>query len=284
MILQKGLAKIYGSYLALNALTPCEALEAITGFHVKEIALGELAADNGAVSALQDLLLRGYMLLLQGRPRTELNTGSESVSYAVLNCYEKGSTRKILVSCPSIVENWHEPKDIRQLAILKAHFSRHNQSCLWIDESKLEYYFTSATVAFLKEGYNRSDLKMKLKIKAEGDPSVKVLDQTGPNTRQYKKSVFFKFKVEKRGEDPVLLQISDLETKHKFDLRQLEGWKNEGSDALVREEEHPNCPEIAKFTCSAGEYLCKFDLRAHTLPQAHGNEQSRGIIRKKEEK
>jgi hypothetical protein len=33
-------------------------------------------------------------------------------------------------------------------------------------------------VAFLKEGYVRSDLKMKVKIKAEGDPSIKVLSES----------------------------------------------------------------------------------------------------------
>jgi hypothetical protein len=58
---------------------------------------------GGVVSAIQDLSLRGYMVLLQGRPRTELNTGAEVTSFAVLNCYEKGSTKKILISCPTII-------------------------------------------------------------------------------------------------------------------------------------------------------------------------------------
>jgi len=65
-----------------------------------------------------------------------------------------------------MVENWKDSKENRQLAILKAHFSRHNQSCLWIDEFKLEYYFSHAVVVFLKQGYIRSDLRMKFKIKS----------------------------------------------------------------------------------------------------------------------
>ncbi len=35
MMLQKAMAKIYGSYLALNTISSAEALETITGFFVK---------------------------------------------------------------------------------------------------------------------------------------------------------------------------------------------------------------------------------------------------------
>ncbi len=77
-------------------------------------------------------------------------------------------------------------------------------------------------MVFLKEGYTRSDLKMKLKIKGESDPSVKVLDEKqDSDAKEYRKSIFFKFEIEKGGEDPILLQVTDLETRHKFDLSQL---------------------------------------------------------------
>ena len=75
MILQKGLAKTFGSYLALNTLSTSEMLETVSGFYVKEIPFADLT-QNGAVDVLDDFIKRGYMCLLKGRPRTELNTGS----------------------------------------------------------------------------------------------------------------------------------------------------------------------------------------------------------------
>ena len=53
MILQKAMAKVYGSYLALNSIPSFEALETITGFYVKEIPLCEIAASGSLVASLQ---------------------------------------------------------------------------------------------------------------------------------------------------------------------------------------------------------------------------------------
>jgi hypothetical protein len=178
MVLQKAMARLEGSYLALNTLSPLETLETITGFYTKQLPLSNISNSHGLVSALQELSMRGYLFLLQGRPRTELNNGSEVSSFAVLNYYEKGTMRKLLISCPTIIDKWHESKSNVQLAVLKAHYSRHNQSCLWIDESKLEYFFTHVVVSFVKEGYLRNDLRVKVKIKSDQEPNAGNLEKS----------------------------------------------------------------------------------------------------------
>jgi hypothetical protein len=53
--------------------------------------------------------------------------------------------------------------------MIKAHFNKHNQSCVWIDEAKIDYYFKSATICYLRENYLRSELKIKMKIKNDAD-------------------------------------------------------------------------------------------------------------------
>lgn len=53
MILQKALAKLYGSYLLLNNIDPLEALETLSGFSGKTIPLKSIHNENGFVSALQ---------------------------------------------------------------------------------------------------------------------------------------------------------------------------------------------------------------------------------------
>lgn len=50
--------------------------------------------------------MKGYLILLEGREKTDLNISKESQIYSILNYYEKGSNKKILVSCPNVVANW----------------------------------------------------------------------------------------------------------------------------------------------------------------------------------
>ena len=63
------------------------------------------------MNALQDFNSKGYMILLEGREGTTLcpkNTPSafKSYCYTILNFYEKGSKRLILVNCPYILTSW----------------------------------------------------------------------------------------------------------------------------------------------------------------------------------
>lgn len=83
------------------------------------------------------------------------------------------------------------------------------------------------TVCYLKENYLRSELKIKMKVKDEEDSSNKDIVEDGERlVSNYKKAIFFRFKVEKKTDDPIVLQLIDLETKHRFDLSSLSGWKN----------------------------------------------------------
>ena len=83
--------------------------------------------------------------------------------------------------------------------MIKAHFNKHNQSCVWIDESKLDYYFKSVTICYLRQNYLRSELKIKMKIKHDENYSNKeVIEDEGKLVKNYKKAIFFRFKVEKK--------------------------------------------------------------------------------------
>ena len=80
-----------------------------------------------------------------------------------------------------------------------------------------------------------------------------------------------------------MLQITDIETRHRFDLTYLEGWKNEGHDPFIKEQEHRCCPELARFECSPGEYLCKFELKAQRiLTKTNNADHAKGIIKKRD--
>lgn len=70
-----------------------------------------------------------------------------------------------------------------------------------------------------------------MKIKQEEEESNRdVLEENGKVVKNYKKAIFFKFKVDKQKiDDPIMLQLVDMETKHRFDLSTLSGWKNDGS-------------------------------------------------------
>lgn len=105
LMLQKGLAKLHSSYIELNNIIPCETLEDITGFYSHSLPISALANES-IVSNLQDLSMKGYLILLEGREKTELNSAKQTQIYSILNYYEKGSTKKILVNCPNVVNNW----------------------------------------------------------------------------------------------------------------------------------------------------------------------------------
>ena len=47
MILQKAMAKIVGSYFALNSISPTETLEALTGWYAKKIPIKEFHQPKG---------------------------------------------------------------------------------------------------------------------------------------------------------------------------------------------------------------------------------------------
>jgi hypothetical protein len=69
-----------------------------------------------------------------------------------------------------------------------------------------------------------------MKIKEEADLSNKdVYEDGGKVIKNYKKAIFFRFTVDKKIDDPIILQLIDMETKQRFDLSTLSGWKNEGS-------------------------------------------------------
>ena len=105
MILQKAMAKMYGSYLSLNNLSPVEALETITGFYAKELPIRSLLSEEkGYLSSLEDLVHRKYLMLLQARPRTDLNTGSDNGCFSLLMIWEKGNIKKLLIGCPGKVD------------------------------------------------------------------------------------------------------------------------------------------------------------------------------------
>lgn len=84
MVLQKALAKSNNSYIQLNNIPPQDLLEELTGFYTASIPLKALGED-GLDSKLQELICRGYLVLLEGRENTDLNNCSRSNSYAILN-------------------------------------------------------------------------------------------------------------------------------------------------------------------------------------------------------
>lgn len=74
MILQKALAKTYGSYFDLDNASPKDLIAEITGFFTKAIPSDQwISSKNnpqnkkGIFNQLQDLKSRGYMLLLEGK-------------------------------------------------------------------------------------------------------------------------------------------------------------------------------------------------------------------------
>ncbi len=105
LMLQKGLAKFYSSYILLNNITPCEALEDITAFYSHSLPISALSKQS-IISNLQELNMKGYLILLEGREKTDLNSSKETETYSILNYYEKGNSKKILVNCPNVVANW----------------------------------------------------------------------------------------------------------------------------------------------------------------------------------
>lgn len=98
---------------------------------------------------------------------------------------------------------------------------------MWVDEHKLDYYFKSVTVCYLRENYLRSELKIRMKVKDEEDSSNKlIVEDRDQLVSNYKKAIFFRFRVDRKTDDPIVLQLVDLETKHRHDLSSLAGWKN----------------------------------------------------------
>ena len=73
-----------------------------------------------------------------------------------------------------------------------------------------------------------------MKIKDDADSSNKdvVEDRGKLVVKDYKKAIFFRFKVDKKIDDPIIFQLVDMQTKHRFDLTSLSGWKNEGAEVM----------------------------------------------------
>lgn len=86
LMLQKGLAKFYSSYIELNSLVPCEALEDVTGFYSHSLPIASFNPKT-LIADLQELSMKGYLLLLEGREKTDLNSSANSEIYSVLNYY-----------------------------------------------------------------------------------------------------------------------------------------------------------------------------------------------------
>jgi len=74
-ILQKGLAKIYGSYMKLSEIKPQQFLQNLTGFYTRTFELeegvnylkdesGQPISEKPIINALQDFNSKGYMVLL----------------------------------------------------------------------------------------------------------------------------------------------------------------------------------------------------------------------------
>jgi len=75
----------------------------MTGFYTKSIPLTALTNQANYVAKLQELTFKGYLILLEGRESTDLNSSNQTNSYSILNYYEKGNVKKILVNCPNLV-------------------------------------------------------------------------------------------------------------------------------------------------------------------------------------
>jgi hypothetical protein len=89
MLLQKGLAKHYGSYFELSRIDPRMLLESMTGFPTMETKFDQIS-DEQVVLYLQEVTSRNYLMLLRGRKGGELRDEvSKEECFTVLNFYEK---------------------------------------------------------------------------------------------------------------------------------------------------------------------------------------------------
>lgn len=75
------------------------------------------------------------MYILEGKPNSLLSKSDGSVScFTVLNFYEKGDKRLVLVNCPFVDAAWMEKErhEILALKILRGHFNCRDQMTIWV--------------------------------------------------------------------------------------------------------------------------------------------------------
>jgi hypothetical protein len=134
MILQKAMAKLYGSYKRLKSVSTKELMENITGWPVITLPI---AGRSDIYSLLKRFFFaEKYMYILEGKPNSLLSKPDGSVScFTVLNFYEKGDKRLILINCPFVDAAWMEKErhEILALKILRGHFNCRDQMTIWVE-------------------------------------------------------------------------------------------------------------------------------------------------------
>lgn len=107
MLLQKAMAKIYGSYKKLKSVETKELIENMTGWPVITIPF---AAKTDIYSLLKRFFFtEKYMYVLEGKANSLLSPSDGSIScFTVLNFYEKGDKRLVLINCPFVDPAWME--------------------------------------------------------------------------------------------------------------------------------------------------------------------------------
>lgn len=101
------MAKIYGSYKKLKSVGTKELIENMTGWPVITIPF---APKTDIYSLLKRFFFtEKYMYVLEGKANSLLSPSDGSIScFTVLNFYEKGDKRLVLINCPFVDPAWME--------------------------------------------------------------------------------------------------------------------------------------------------------------------------------
>lgn len=146
------------------------------------------------------------MYILEGKANSLLSPPDGSLShFTVLNFYEKGEKRLVLINCPFVDAAWMEKErhEILALKILRGHFNCRNQMTIWVEEERLTDYFSKVLVAPVRSGYQRHTL------------------QISPGHQ-----IYFKMEIESE-DDPFAIYIVDLQTGDLLPIQAMQGWRNE---------------------------------------------------------
>jgi hypothetical protein len=134
MLLQKAIAKHYGSYSKIEELAPRELLESLTGWPAvrKEIT-------NGAetMQLMQKMNSEGYMYVLEGKANSLLSCPAKpNCCFTVLTFYTKGSKKMVLINCPFVDPAWIEKENHENITLkkLRGHYNCRQQMTIWIEE------------------------------------------------------------------------------------------------------------------------------------------------------
>lgn len=87
MLLQKGLAKLHGSYFAIAEKDPRGLLEELTGFPTVEIGIDTIK-DEELVSYFQEIAAKNYLYVLKGKKGSDLSDEPDKIDcFTILNFY-----------------------------------------------------------------------------------------------------------------------------------------------------------------------------------------------------